>query len=135
MDNHDAGKILVVEDEPSINVIFNRVLSCEGFKVDTIQTGNDARDVLEKNDYELIFLDIRMPGMSGKELYQWLEKQYPGKAARVVFSTGDVMSRDTQTFLDQTTRPYLAKPFTPSEIRTMVKDTLRKIKIADTGEA
>ena len=71
MANSDTGKksILVVEDEPAINRVFQRVLSNKGFEIKTVMNGIVAKTLLEQNDYELIFLDMRTPGMSGKELY------------------------------------------------------------------
>lgn len=129
MANSDTGKksILVVEDEPAINRVFQRVLSNQRFEIETVMNGIVAKTILERNDYELIFLDVRTPGMSGKELYGWLKDKYPLKAKKVIFSTGDVMSSETQGFLVSTGRPCLTKPFTPDELRTVVKETLRRI--------
>ena len=130
MANSDTGKkrILVVEDEPAINRVFQRVLSNKGFEIETVMNGIVAQTILEQNDYELIFLDMRTPGMSSNELYGWLKDKFPQKAKRVIFSTGDVMNSETQGFLVSTGRPCLAKPFTPDELRTSVKETLRRIK-------
>jgi DNA-binding response OmpR family regulator len=65
--------------------------------------------------------------MNGMELYLWLEEKHPKLASRVIFTTGDVMSGDTQSFLEQAARPFLPKPFTPDELRAILRETLRQI--------
>jgi CheY-like chemotaxis protein len=62
--------------------------------------------------------------MNGKELYLWLQKKYPQLAVRVMFTTGDVMGGDIQRFLEQSGRPFLRKPFTPAELKTIVQVSL-----------
>jgi len=130
MKNSSAGtkRILVVEDEPAISQVCLRTLTSEGFEVDIAVNGNVAQDMLEKKDYDLCLIDIRTPVMNGKELYQWLEEKHPQLASRVIFTTGDVMGKDIQGFLDQTPRPFLPKPFTPDELRTIVRETLRRME-------
>jgi DNA-binding response OmpR family regulator len=65
--------------------------------------------------------------MNGMELYLWLEEKHPKLASRVIFTTGDVMSGDTQSFLEQAARPFLPKPFTPDELRAILRETLRQV--------
>ena len=130
MKNSSAGtkRILVVEDEPAISQICLRTLTSEGFEVDIAVNGNVAQDMLGKKDYDLYLIDIRTPVMNGKQLYEWLQEKHPQLASRVIFTTGDVMGKDIQGFLDQTARPFLPKPFTPDELRTIVRETLRRME-------
>ena len=119
-----ARKILVVEDETAISDVCRRVLTSEGFEVDVAVNGKVAQDMIEKNKYYLLCLiDIRTPAMNGKELYQWLKEKHPQVANKVIFTTGDVMGGDTQSFLEQAARPFLPKPFTPDELKAIIKDT------------
>ncbi len=124
----DINRILVVEDEPSISDLCQRVLVSEGFEVDITVNGSVAQDMLREKQYDLCLIDIRTPVMNGKELYQWLKEKHPQLASRVIFTTGDVMSRDTQGFLEQAVRPFLPKPFTPDELKTIVRETLRQME-------
>ena len=118
-------RVLVVEDEPSISAICRRVLTTEGFEVDIAVQGKVAQDMIEKKQYDLCLIDIRLPAMDGKELYQWLKERHPKLADGVIFTTGDVMgSGDTQIFLEQTARPILLKPFTPAQLKSIVKGVL-----------
>ncbi|UCH50435.1 MAG: PAS domain S-box protein, partial [Chloroflexota bacterium] len=91
-----GAKILVVDDEPVVRRLLSQVLTEEGHVVEA--TG-DAKDVLNriKNDsYSLILLDMRLPGMSGSELYERIKEIESSLAKRVVFITGDVMGTETE---------------------------------------
>jgi CheY-like chemotaxis protein len=119
--------ILVVEDEPAVSAFCGRVLTGEGYKVETASNSKIAQDMVKKTQYDLLLLDIRMPVMSGIELYQWLEKEYSQMSQKVVFTTGSILSGDTNSFIAQTGRPVLAKPFTPGELATIIKETFMEI--------
>ncbi len=121
-------RILVVEDEPGINQVCLRALTSEGFEVDIAVNGGIAQDMLGEKDYDLCLIDIRTPIMNGKQLYQCIQEKHPKLIDGVVFTTGDVMGGDTQCFLGQSGRPFLSKPFTPDELKTIVKETLRQLE-------
>ncbi len=124
----DVKRILIVEDEPAISQVCLRVLTSEGLEVDIAVNGKVAQDMIEKKQYDLCLLDIRTPEMNGKELYQWLKEKHPQVANGVIFTTGDVMGGDTQSFLEQTGRPFLPKPFTPDELKTIMRETLEEVE-------
>jgi len=117
-------KILIVDDEPAICDVCQRVLTEEGLEVDIASNGKVAQDMIEKKQYDLFLVDIRTPAMSGKELYYWLQTKHPQLANRLIFTTGDVMSGDTKGFLGQAKRPFLAKPFTPDDLKSIMKEAL-----------
>jgi len=121
-------RVLVVEDEPAICELCRRVLSGEGFEVDIAVNGKMAQDVVEKKQYDLCLLDIRLPTMNGRELYQWLQEKHPQLASRVIFTTGSVIAGNTQSFLQQAARPSLPKPFTPGELKAIARETLRQME-------
>ena len=127
-DSSSVKTILVVEDEPSINQVCLRVLTREGYKVDVAVNGRVAQDIIEEKQYDLCLLDIRTPKMNGVELYQWLQKKYPQLARRVIFTTGSVMNGEAVTFVEQSGRLFLPKPFTPAEIKTIVQTALKQIE-------
>ena len=118
------GKILSVEDEPSIRQVCQRVLTSQGYQVDFAQNGVAAESMLMKADYDLLLVDIKTPVMDGKQLYRYIERRYPELASRVIFTTGDVIGDDTRSFLEQTGRPFLLKPFSPDELKAMVRGAL-----------
>ena len=87
--------------------------------------GKIAQDMIKKKQYHLCLIDIRTPRMGGEELYRWLQKKYPQMASRVVFTTGSVMDKGIMTFVEQSGRPFLPKPFTPKELVATVKEALK----------
>ena len=123
-----AKRILVVEDEPAVSDLCQRVLTSEGFEVDIAVNGKIAQDMLEEKQYDLCLFDIKTPTMNGKELYQWLKEKHPQQASRVIFTTGDMMGGDTQNFLEQAARPFLPKPFTPAQLKAIMRDALKEVK-------
>ncbi len=130
MEKSGAGtkRILVVEDEPAISEACRRILTSEGFEVDIAVNGSVAQDMLEEKQYDLCLIDIRTPVMNGKELYLWLEEKHPKLASRVIFTSGDVMGGDSITSIEQTGRPFLPKPFTPDDLKAVVRGTLKQLE-------
>ena len=121
MGRRDNNRILVVEDDEVLGRVCAAVLTAEGFEVDTATTGQIALDRLTGDSYALCLVDIRMPGMGGMELFRHIEQGRPELADRVVFITGDATDTGIQTFLEQTRRPCLIKPFTVRELRAVAR--------------
>ena len=65
--------------------------------------------------------------MNGEELYQWLRERHSPLTERVAFTSGDTLSGDTQSLAEQAGRPFLPKPFSPEELRAVVREALRVI--------
>lgn len=114
--------VLVVEDEPGIARLCARTLTGEGFLVDVAINGEVALALWRKKSYDLCVSDIMTPYMNGIELYQHLEKENPEAAARFIFTTGNLLNAEIKIFLDNTERPLLPKPFSPENLREIVKE-------------
>ena len=114
-------RLLVVEDEPSIAIVCQRVLAGEGLEVDVARNGKIAQDMIKQKPYDYYLLDIKMPVLDGKELFYWLREKYPATMERVMFMTGESLGAETHSFLKETGVSYLTKPFTPSELRAKLK--------------
>jgi DNA-binding response OmpR family regulator len=113
--------VLVVEDEPNIARVCERILAAEGFQVDIAVNGEVALGMWRGKDYDLCISDIRTPRMNGIELYRQLEIERPEVVNRFIFTTGDTLNGNIKTFLEETGRAYLPKPFAPENLRTIVK--------------
>jgi len=124
----DAKRILVVEDEPVICNLCRRVLTSDGFEVEIAGDGKIAQDMVGDKAYDFALVDIRTPTMNGQQLYQWLQEKHPQLANRVIFTTGNIMDMDTLAFIEQTGRLYLPKPFTPDELRAIMREALKEIE-------
>jgi DNA-binding response OmpR family regulator len=122
----DKKRILVVEDEPAIRDVCRRVLTVEGFEVDIAENGQVAQEMIAKNEYTLYLIDIRTPIIDGEELYIWLLQEYANMTSRVIFTTGDMMGGDTTSFIEQTNRLFLPKPFSPDELKKVVREALSR---------
>jgi CheY-like chemotaxis protein len=118
------ARILVVDDEPAILQFLSRVLSDEGHEVETVDNADDVLEMIKSKRYSLILLDIKMPGMSGIELYKRMQKMNPSLAKRVMFVTGDIMGARTAAFLSKTKAPHITKPFDAEQLKKEVKRIL-----------
>ncbi len=122
----DKARILVVDDEPVIRELVSKVLGEQGHTVETVDNAAAALKMVKSKRYRLILLDIKMPGMSGIELYKKFQKIAPSLTKRVVFVTGDVMGKRTISFLNKTKTPYMMKPFDAKELKVEINRILSK---------
>ena len=120
----NAPRILVLDDETMILELCTAVLSAEGYLIDAVSDGNDAIALLDKNKYDAIISDIKMPSLSGSKFYEIIKKNYPELSKKIIFITGDVMNIETKTFLEKTNVPYLIKPFRLNDLKEAVSRIL-----------
>ena len=109
--------ILVVDDEPHILHYMRATLESWGHTVEVASDGTYALERALAGTFDVIICDLRMPHLSGREMYSKLARQDPRVAERIIFATGDTVRGDTLQFLEQLGRPYLRKPFTLAELR------------------
>jgi len=129
MASHEAvrGKrILVVEDEPLIAGLIGDMLMADGQDVDTVSTGRAALEKLAIGPYDLIVSDLRMPILDGKGLYRELERRHPEMIRRIVYVTGSALDPGNEEFLTATGVPWIAKPFTITDLHKLTQGVLRK---------
>ena len=118
-------RVLVVDDEPHILHYMTATLEAWGHVPVVASDGSEALHRASKEQFDLIISDLRMPKFGGREFYEELERRNPAMAARLVFSTGDTVRGDTLAFLETLERPYLHKPFSLAELRTLLADVVR----------
>jgi DNA-binding response OmpR family regulator len=118
------ARILVVDDEFMVRQFVSETLAQEGHEVEVVDSAEVALEQVNNKEYQAIMLDIKMPGMSGIELYRHFQKIAPLLADRVVFITGDVMGSSTMTFLSKTKAPYIIKPFDAKQLTAEVNRVL-----------
>ncbi|MFC1949475.1 MEDS domain-containing protein [Chloroflexota bacterium] len=110
------ASILVVDDDPTVQEFITAVLTEEGHEVEIVDNGNDAMEKLSDEEYDVILLDIKLPGMSGIEIYEQLQISSKSLTGKVIFITGDVMSVDTMDFIKSAQTSYIAKPFDAAQL-------------------
>ena len=92
----------MVDDEPGVRTLFEKVLIPIGYIVDIITDAKIAIDKIDAGEiYDLILLNIRIPGMNRKELYAHILEKTPVMKGKVVILTGDIMGSDVKAFLAQ----------------------------------
>ncbi len=92
-------KLLVVDDESGIREFLTQALGRE-FDVETAEDGLDAQHRLEDDDFDLVLMDMRMPGQGGESLYRWISGNRPETAPHVIFMTGDLYGPEANASLD-----------------------------------
>jgi two-component system NtrC family sensor kinase len=120
-------RALVVDDENYILDFFIEVFETLPMVVDTASDGLIALQKIRSAQYDLIISDFKMPQMGGKELYRWIKENRPQLANRIIFVTGDTVSADTRSFLEDNNNRYLAKPFKIEEVKEVIQQTLESV--------
>ncbi len=105
-------KVLYIDDDSMLNALVSTLLRQQGIQVDCVLNGAEGWQKLMDSEYDLIVCDIQMPEMDGMQLYAQVTQAKPHLARRFIFVTGAVDSERVQTFLRESGRDYLQKPFT-----------------------
>jgi CheY-like chemotaxis protein len=92
--------------------------------VDLAEGGVDAVSKLASINYDCILLDLKMPGMSGKELFHHIEASDQKSAEKVIFITGDTSDANTHEFITGLNNPVVLKPFQLDDICRQVQKML-----------
>ncbi len=128
-------KVLVVDDDPVVAKSFDRVLSGKGYAVITASNGQEALSKLDAEKYDLVFTDIKMPGMSGLEMAEQLKLRQPWLPVVIVTGYG---SPDNEARAQAAgVSSFLRKPLSPEMIESSAEKALseRVIAVHDTAAA
>lgn len=116
-------KILVVDDEESIRWIFKKVLEKKGFKLSTAENGLQCLKELDKDEYFLVFLDIKLPDMDGLEILKKLKQKE--KRPFVIVMTGHGSMKNAVEAMKMGAYDYITKPFEIEQLEILVEKALR----------
>lgn len=116
-------KILVVDDEITVGQSIRQAILSDSFEIDTALSGEEALKKDEKEIYDLIITDLMMPGISGLDLLQAV-KQIRAETI-VIMVTGYPTIKSAIQSIKMGAFDYIAKPFTPNELRSLVQRALR----------
>ena len=117
-------KILVVEDEPKTSAYLKRGLEENGFIVDVAETGEDGSNLAEAQPYDLVVLDVLLPGRDGWNVVTELRRR--GIETPVLFLTARDAVRDRVKGFELGADDYLVKPFAFSELLARIRSLLRR---------
>ena len=121
-------RVLVVEDEAKVAAAVRRGLEGEGFAVDVAGNGDDGRWMAEEHDYDVLILDIMLPGMSGTELCA--QRRAAGDWTPILMLTARDGELDEANALDAGADDYLTKPFSFVVLVARVRALLRRGRAA-----
>ena len=115
-------RILVVDDEPVIRDLLFQVLSGSGHIVDTAKDGREAWRMIHEVPYECLVVDLKMPGISGQELYYLIKDFGPDLASKVIFITGDTSRPEVRSFLQTTGNTVMGKPLNLGDLGRRISE-------------
>jgi PAS domain S-box-containing protein len=124
-DSVATGQILVVDDEPMVRELLVDLLEDLGHQVDTARDGKEACEKVHGATFDVVITDVRMPRMSGIELYRELLATRPGIKNSILFITGDLIDNETVRFLAEVNPPVIAKPLEVQQVVDAVNRVLR----------
>ena len=127
----DAAHILVVDDDARLRALLQRFLTEQGFRVSTAENAAAARAALADMAFDLLVLDVMMPGETGLELTAALRAE--GHEVPILMLTARGAPDDRIAGLEQGVDDYLAKPFDPRELALRIRTILRRAAPAPTA--
>jgi heavy metal response regulator len=119
-------RILVIEDDRRVASFIRRGLSADKFVVDVAQEGQSGLDLALSKDYNLIILDLMLPGLTGQEVLDGIRKT--NRTVPVLILTAKGAVRDKVELFEKGCDDYLTKPFAFAELQARVKALLRRGK-------
>ena len=119
-------RVLAVDDEPVILDLLVDVLSGARHSVDTAAGGQEALRKLERGRYDLVLLDLKMPDIDGRRVFETICERWPDLRERVVFASGDTVHPGTRAFVERTGRPCIEKPFRLEVLAEILADAARR---------
>ncbi|MEI6737759.1 MAG: response regulator [Pseudomonadota bacterium] len=110
----EKTRILVVDDEEVVRLSHVRTLSGERCNVDVVTNGRDALQLMEQRSFDVVLLDVRMPGMDGMSVLEVIKEKWP--ESEVIIITGYPAVDSAKEAVALGAYDYLAKPVGPDEV-------------------
>jgi two-component system response regulator AtoC len=121
-------RVLIVDDERHIRESLKKYLGLEHIDAEGIETGEEALDFLEKEAFDAVILDLKLPGINGQEVLEWIRRR--GLVSPVILISAHGQIPDAVAALKAGAQDYLVKPFDPAElvikIRSLVENKRRE---------
>jgi len=121
--------ILVIDDEPAVLALVNAALTGAGHRVTATDDPSDALSMIERDVFDLVFLDLQLPGMDGRQLFDRIVAIRPELARRTIIITGDTQSTAVREFLTSFGLMVLEKPFDRAALERVIAEMLSSAAI------
>lgn len=119
-------KILVADDEPDIRMLARIALKSEGFTVLEAENGEDTLTAIIDQDPDLVFLDLRMPGLDGWSVLERLKAEGRLETVPVVIISAHAGLGSTEKAIEMGCRGYITKPFGPRDLVVAIRKYARE---------
>jgi DNA-binding response OmpR family regulator len=119
-------KILLVEDEPNVVSLIKRALADNGYEISVAMDGRSGLQMSNDHDFDLVILDIMLPGMNGVEICRNIRRQ--NEQVPILMLTALGTTENIVTGLDSGADDYLVKPFKLAELSARVRTLTRRVK-------
>ncbi|MCS6865516.1 MAG: response regulator, partial [Gemmataceae bacterium] len=129
-----ATRILIVDDQPEIRRLCRVSLSAEGFLCDEAGDGPTAVELAARKAYDLIVLDVDLPGFSGEEVLRRLRQNPPTRNLKIVMFSGATSGDDLSRILLAGADDFVTKPFSVIQLRARIKTALRLKEAQDRAD-
>jgi two-component system, OmpR family, KDP operon response regulator KdpE len=121
-----AGRILVVDDEPQIRRVMRTTLVANGYEMAEARSGEDALEMLRSERYDLVLLDVNMPGLGGIATCRAIRSERPGLDLAIIMLTVRNDEKDKVEALDAGADDYVTKPYSTPELLARIRAALRR---------
>ena len=122
--NMASSHLLIVDDEENLRTMYVDILSEFGYDVTGVADAEEALAMLNSKHFSLVITDMRLPGMSGTDLYESACLENPELSGRFVFASGDSHTQFLQDYAQHTGNRCLEKPFSLVQLLSTVREML-----------
>jgi len=127
-----TGRILVVDDEPQIRRVLRTTLTSEGYEVHDARTGEDALEAVRDQRFDLVLLDMNMPGIGGLETCREIRMN---SEIAIIMLTVRGSEHDKVAALDAGADDYITKPFGTPELLARIRAAIRRLPVTSESDA
>jgi len=129
------AKLLIIEDEADIRELISFNLEMSGYEVDKARDGEEGLALARTGGYDLILLDLMLPGMDGMKVCSLIRKDPETKGTPIIMLTARSEDEDIVAGLESGADDYITKPFSPRILIARVKTALRRNRDTATDES
>jgi two-component system, NtrC family, response regulator PilR len=116
--------VLVVDDEMNLTLAMRRLLSAEGYRTETANSGEEALHKAKESHYDIVFLDVNMPGMNGLETFVKLGQAAPNSAVVMITGYGKTLKAVIEEARSLGVRAVIDKPFKINQITEAIREII-----------
>lgn len=127
----NQGKILIIDDVSSHLLLLQTILQDEGYETEIADNPQKGLELLDQNNYQVLLLDIMMPGMDGFEVLEEIKKNKDLKKLHVIIISAKTDAWSIKNAMERGAFDYLTKPINIQDVKNKVKSAMDKNVLSD----